>query len=201
MALATRRTRPADGATDGPADGAAGHAAGRAPGDTAVVTAMRHFVAGVTVLTCGTGKAAEGVTVSTFSTVPGNPPMACVALRRGSRGLRALANCPVFVANGLAAAQEPLARHFARRGRPRGLAQLPPDAWSGDPGDGVPRLSGAVAWLECKPELIVPLSDHELVVAEVVSACHTGGTPLLTFAYDLHSGPAASAPSTDRTSP
>ncbi|MEU6673226.1 flavin reductase family protein [Streptomyces sp. NPDC046925] len=184
MALAIRRARPASGAA----------------GDTAVVTAMRHFVAGVTVLTCGVGDEAQGVTVSTFSTVPGDPPMACVALRTGSRGLRALANCPVFVANGLAAAQEPLARHFARRGRPRGLAQLPPDAWLGDPCDGVPRLSGAVAWLECRPELTVPLSDHELVVAEVVSAFHTGGTPLVTFAYDLRSGPSASGASTERDS-
>ncbi|WP_151483510.1 flavin reductase family protein [Streptomyces albicerus] len=166
----------------------------RTADDTAVVTAMRHFVTGVTVLTCGVGDEAEGVTVSTFSTVPGEPPMACVALRSGSRGLRAMANSRVFVANGLAAAQEPLARHFARRGRPRGLGQLPPEAWLGGLADNVPRLSGAVAWLECRPELTVPLSDHELVVARVVSAVHSGGTPLVNFAYDLHSGPSTSAP-------
>ncbi|MGY0489119.1 flavin reductase family protein [Streptomyces sp. WG-D5] len=175
MAVATRHAR----------------ATARAAGDTAVLTAMRHFVTGVTVLTCGVGEAAEGVTVSTFSTVPGEPPMACVALRRGSRGLRALANSPVFVANGLAATQEPLARHFASRRRPRGLGQLPPDAWLGDPGDDVPRIGGAVAWLECRPELTVPLSDHELLVAHVVSAVHTGAAPLVNFAHDLHPGPAA----------
>ncbi|WP_328635157.1 flavin reductase family protein [Streptomyces sp. NBC_00356] len=174
----------------------------RAAGDTAVLTAMRHFVTGVTVLICGVGEAAEGVTVSTFSTVPGDPPMACVALRRGSRGLRALANSPVFVANALASTQEPLARHFAGRGRPRGLVQLPPDAWLGDPGDDVPRLSGAVAWLECRPELTIPLSDHELVVAQVVSAVHTGAAPLVNFAYDLHPGPVApSAPGTSTPVP
>jgi flavin reductase (DIM6/NTAB) family NADH-FMN oxidoreductase RutF len=157
--------------------------------DAAIVTAMRHFVTGVAVLTCGVGDDAEGVTVSTFSTVPGDPPMACVALRSGSRGLRAMVNSRVFVANGLAAEQEPLARHFARRTRPSGLGQLPPEAWLGDPADEVPRLSGAVAWLECRPELTVPLSDHELVVARVVSAVHVGGTPLVNFADELHTGP------------
>lgn len=173
MALATRRpTATAPAGTD-----------------AAVVTAMRHFVTGVTVLTCGVGDAAEGVTVSTFGTVPGNPPMACVALRGGSRGLRAMTNSRVFVANGLAAGQEALARHFARRSRPSGLAQLPPEAWLGDPAGEVPRLRGAVAWLECRPERTVPFGDHELVVARVVSAVHSGGAPLVNFAGELYSGP------------
>ncbi|MEI5524963.1 flavin reductase family protein [Streptomyces brasiliscabiei] len=157
--------------------------------DAAVVTAMRHFVTGVTVLTCGAGDTAEGVTVSTFSTVPGSPPMACVALRGGSRGLRALASSRLFVANGLGAEQESLARHFARRDRPSGLDQLPAGAWLGDPADEVPRLSGAVAWLECRPERTIPFSDHELLVARVVSAVHSGHAPLVNFAGELRPGP------------
>ncbi|WP_051854595.1 flavin reductase family protein [Streptomyces sp. NRRL B-1347] len=177
MALATRRPAP--------------HAAACAAAD--VVSAMRHFATGVTVLTCGVGEDAEGVTVSTFSAVPGHPPMACVALRSGSRALRAVAQSPAFVANGLAAGQEALARHFARRTRPSGLSQLPPKAWLDDPADGVPRLSGAVAWLECRPERTVVLSDHELLIARVVSAVHRGGTPLVTFAGELHSGPSTPA--------
>ncbi|QDQ09662.1 flavin reductase family protein [Streptomyces spectabilis] len=174
MALATRRPAP--------------YAAAGADAD--VVAAIRHFATGVTVLTCGVGEDAEGVTVSTFSTVPGHPPMACVALRSGSRALRAMAKSPTFVANGLAAEQEALARHFARRTRPSGLDQLPAKAWLDDPAaEGVPRLSGAVAWLECRPERTVTVSDHELLIARVVSAVHRGGTPLVTFAGELHSGP------------
>lgn len=172
MAVATRRPSPAAA--------------------TEISTALRHFVTGVAVLTCGVGDAAEGVTVSTLSTIPGDPSMACVALRSGSRGLRALAGSPVFVANSLAAEQEALARYFARRGRPSGLGQLPSDAWLGDPAHDVPRLSGAVAWLECRPEFTVPLNDHELVVARVVSAVHGGGAPLVNFAGELHPGPSTS---------
>jgi flavin reductase (DIM6/NTAB) family NADH-FMN oxidoreductase RutF len=170
MALATRRPHPAAAAGD-------------------VAAALRHFVSGVAVLTCGVGDATEGVTVSTLSTIPGAPSRVCVALRSGSRGLRALAHSPAFVANSLAAGPEPLARHFARRSRSSGLGQLPPEAWLGDPAGGVPRLSGAVAWLECRPELTVPLSDHELVVARVVSAVHGSGAPLVNFAGELHPGP------------
>ncbi|WP_173311536.1 flavin reductase [Streptomyces fulvorobeus] len=119
--------------------------------------------------------------------------MVCVMLRAGSRGLRAVAGSGVFVANSLAAGQEPLARHFARRTRPSGLGQLPPEAWLGVRADEVPRISGAVAWLECSPELTVPVGDHELVVARVVAAVHRGGAPLVNFADELHAGPSASA--------
>ncbi|MFG3257415.1 flavin reductase family protein [Streptomyces sp. NPDC048172] len=161
--------------------------------DTGLVAVMRHFVTGVTVLTSGQGEETEGVTVSTFTVVTGAPPLACVALRSGSRGLRALLDAQVFVANGLSAGQEALARHFARRTRPRGLTQLPPTAWlAGDDADGaegLPRLSGAAAWLTCRTERTVALGDHELVVAHVVGAAHTDRPPLLSFADALHPGP------------
>ncbi|WP_458246869.1 flavin reductase family protein [Streptomyces sp. MAI_2237] len=157
--------------------------------DAETVGVMRHFATGVTVLTCGLGESAQGVTVSTFSTVPGKPPMACVALRSGSRALAAMAQSPTFVANGLAAEQEALARHFARRARPSGLDQLPAQAWLDVRTDQVPRLRGAIAWLECRPELTVPFSDHELLIARVVSAVHRGGTPLINFDGQLHCGP------------
>ncbi|GAB2819344.1 flavin reductase family protein [Streptomyces daliensis] len=159
-----------------------------APSDSARA-AMRSFVTGVSVLTCGTAEEVEGVTVSTLSVIPGEPPMVCAALRGGSRGLYALLHAQTFVANGLAADQEPLARHFAQRRRPRGLGQLPPESWTARAPEEVPRLSGAVAWLECRPETAVPAGDHELIVARVLSAVHTSGAPLVNFAGVLHCGP------------
>ncbi|MBB1244034.1 flavin reductase [Streptomyces durbertensis] len=148
----------------------------------ALDTTMRHFVTGVAVLTCGSPAEAEGVTVSTLTTIPGDPPMVCVALRKGSRGLRSLLAAEAFVANGLAADHEWLARHFARRRRPRGLAQLPPRAWADPSPQGAPRLRGAVSWLECRLERTVAAGDHELVVARVLTGAAVAGAPLVNFA-------------------
>ncbi|MGW6568396.1 flavin reductase family protein [Streptomyces sp. NPDC054975] len=161
----------------------------------ALTTTMRHFVTGVTVLTCGGPAEAEGVTVSTLTTIPGDPPMVCVALRQDSRGLAALLAAEAFVANGLAADHEWLAQHFASRRRPRGLAQLPPRAWAEPSPHGAPRLRGAVSWLECRLERTVTAGDHELVMARVLSGAVTAAAPLVNFAGALHAGP-SSAPHT-----
>ncbi|GGQ49009.1 flavin reductase family protein [Streptomyces mutabilis] len=155
---------------------------------------MRHLVTGVTVLTCGTAAEAEGVTVSALTTIPGDPPMACAVLRRGSRGLESLLGAGVFVANGLAADHEWLARHFARHRRPKGLAQLPAEAWAEPTGHGGPRLRGAVCWLECRLERTVAAGDHELVMARVLAGGHTARPPLVNFAGALHPGPGSPSP-------
>jgi flavin reductase (DIM6/NTAB) family NADH-FMN oxidoreductase RutF len=149
---------------------------------------MRHFVTGVSVLTCGGPADAEGVTVSTLTTIPGDPPMVCVALRCGSRSLAALLAARIFVANGLAADHEHLARHFARRRRSAGLSQLPPDAWAEPSHTGVPRLRGTVSWLECRLVRTVLVGDHELVMARVLNGSASPGTPLVNFAGMLHPG-------------
>jgi flavin reductase len=171
--------------------------------NTAMSVVMRHFVTGVTVLTCGSADDTEGVTVSTLTTIPGDPPMVCVALRQGSRGLASVLAAPVFVANGLAADHEWLAHHFARRRRPRGLAQLPPDAWERPSRSGAARLRAAVAWLECRPEQSVAAGDHQLVVARVLDGGSAVRTPLVNFGGVLHTGPsrASLTPHTERKHP
>ncbi|MEV6650778.1 flavin reductase family protein [Streptomyces sp. NPDC051219] len=155
----------------------------------ALTDTIRRVVTGVTVVTCGNAADVEGVTVSTLTTIPGDPPMVCVALRRNSRGLKALVAASTFVANSLAADHEPLARHFARRYRAKGLDQLPSDAWAGCSPSGVPQLRDAVSWLECRLVQTVTVGDHELVVARVLSATSGTADPLVNFAGALHAGP------------
>ncbi|MEU5366083.1 flavin reductase family protein [Streptomyces sp. NPDC005925] len=167
----------------------------------ALNTTMRHFVTGVTVLTCGSPAEAEGVTVSTLTTIPGDPPMVCVALRQGSRGLKSLLAAETFVANGLAADHEWLAHHFARRRRPKGLAQLAPRTWAEPSPNGAPRLQGAVSWLECRLERTVAAGDHELVMARVLTGAATVGAPLVNFAGVLHPGPSSVPHAVNRAHP
>ncbi|MEU2506624.1 flavin reductase family protein [Streptomyces sp. NPDC007863] len=165
--------------------------------DPALHRTVRNFVTGVAVLTYGSAEAAEGITVSTLIVIPGDPPMVCVALRCGSRGLSSLLAASTFMANGLAAEHEYLARHFARRHRPRGLDQLPPEAWAEPRTCAAPRLRGAVSWLECRIVRTVGVGGHELVMARVLSGAAGSGAPLVNFAGALLAGPSCT-PHTER---
>lgn len=150
----------------------------------------RQFATGVSVLTCGEGERAHGVTVSTVALASMKPPMVSVALRRGSRGLGALLATKGFVVNALSDRQEPVALHFARPDRGEGLAAPGPAVWDGWSTDGVPLVAGAVGWLECRMERTVPAGDHELVLARVTGArLGTAMVPLLNFAGALHRFP------------
>jgi flavin reductase (DIM6/NTAB) family NADH-FMN oxidoreductase RutF len=69
----------------------------------------------------------------------------------------------------LAADQEQVARHFADRGRPRGLAQFAGLCWRPAPAGGAPLLAGAIAWLECELAEMHPGGDHSIVLGRVLS--------------------------------
>ncbi|MDH6131833.1 flavin reductase (DIM6/NTAB) family NADH-FMN oxidoreductase RutF [Kitasatospora sp. MAA4] len=147
---------------------------------------IRRFLTSVAVLTSGDGEVVQGITVSTLALASVSPPMISVALRRGSRALDVLLDTPAFVANSLTAQQEPLARHFARPDRGYGLGQLPSAAWAGVSAQGVPMLAGAAAWLECRVDHVVPVGDHQLLLARVVGAARGTGSPLANFDGLLH---------------
>ncbi|MET9409009.1 flavin reductase family protein [Streptomyces sp. NPDC002935] len=155
---------------------------------------VRRLATGVAVLTCGDPETVEGVTVSTVALASMEPPIVSVALREDSRGLRTLLACDRFVVNGLAAGQAFLADHFASKKRPRGLAQLPSETWAGLSSHGVPRLKGAVAWLECHVLRSTAVGDHRVIFARVLCGSQDGGTPLVNFADELRPGRAAIRP-------
>jgi flavin reductase (DIM6/NTAB) family NADH-FMN oxidoreductase RutF len=171
----------------------------RAVADTASPTAAwsvtARFATGVVVVTVGTGNRARGTTVSAFSLVARTPPLVSVALRSQSSCLGQLKEEGGFAVSALAAGQAALARHFADPARRPGLRQLSPDSWLIGPAGGVPVLRGAVGWLDCQTELIVPAGDHELVIARVRAATPGPGSPLVQHGGelidDLHRGAAA----------
>ncbi|MFS8202246.1 flavin reductase family protein [Streptomyces sp. CWNU-52B] len=144
-------------------------------------TAVWRSVSGVAVLTCGPARRAHGVTVSTLCLAALRPPMVSVALRRGSRGLAALLGSGHFAANALSDRQAPLARRFARSDRADGW-DLPGGTglWDGRSACGAPLLCDAVGWLECRDERSVPVGDHELVLARVLTSRAGTGSPLLS---------------------
>ena len=85
-----------------------------------------------------------GTTVSAFASLSLRPPMITVALDRGSRLLEPVLRTRRFGVNVLGQGQEETARLFAQRSANRFAAA----DWHYD--HGLPRLSGAPAWLVCE---------------------------------------------------
>ena len=55
--------------------------------------------------------------------------------------------------------------------------------------DGLPRLSGCIAWFACEVTRHVDVSDHTLIIAEVSSCDYRDTTPLVFFSSRYHLGP------------
>lgn len=155
--------------------------------DTAWQVAQR-FATGVSVVTAGAGGQVRGATVSAFCLVSRDPALVSVCLARGSGVLDLIRRHDRFTVNVLERSQEDVARHFASRFRGSGGEQFAGIGWTPWEG-GLPRLSGAVFWLHCRPCARVAAGDHELVLARVVSLAEgSGRIPLLYFAGALHPG-------------
>jgi flavin reductase (DIM6/NTAB) family NADH-FMN oxidoreductase RutF len=149
--------------------------------------AVRRFPTGVAVVTTGSGEDVHGATVSAFSFISRTPPVVAVCLQGASRLLRRIREHGHLTVNVLGSGQADVARRFASRGRGSGRHQFDGIGWIAGDG-GVPRLSGTVCWMHCRPRELIVVGDHELVLADVISLAQGAGTPLLYFAGGLHPG-------------
>jgi flavin reductase (DIM6/NTAB) family NADH-FMN oxidoreductase RutF len=137
------------------------------------------LASGVSIVTAGSGDTVHGATVSAFSVISRETPVATITLRSTSFLLDLIHAHGCFVINVLAGDQAELARHFSSRRRAVGRAQF-----EGVPlaagREGVPILAGTVCWLRCRPGNRIPVGDHELVLGDIVQWRRGAGTePLL----------------------
>ncbi|WP_413248986.1 4-hydroxyphenylacetate 3-hydroxylase N-terminal domain-containing protein [Sinomonas flava] len=141
--------------------------------------AFGRFGTGVTVVTTRNDVGeAHGATVSAFTAVSLDPPLAQVTLMRESKLSGFVAQRP-FAINIMGAAQQDTCLHFA--GKP--MRDGP--AW-GQSATGVPVLAGNAATLECRPWAVYDGGDHLIVVGEVVALEITPAAPLLFFGGKFH---------------
>jgi len=131
---------------------------------------LRHFAAGVTVVTIKSGEVTHGLTVSAFASVSPDPPLVAIMIDH-QHGAYALLEQPgaVFAVNILGEEQAALSEQFAWK----------PDAerfrlgrWT-TAATGAPILEDAVAWLDCTPYSSIAAGSHTLYVGLVAAA----GTP------------------------
>lgn len=127
---------------------------------------LRHFPAGVTLVTIRVGEIRHGLTVSAFASVSPEPPLVAVMIDHAHRAHELLLEPgAVFAVNILAEEHQELSDRFAWG--PDG-ERFAIGSW-GVAETGAPVLEDAVAWLDCRIHSRHPAGSHSLYIGEVVA--------------------------------
>lgn len=148
---------------------------------------MAQFAAGVTVVTAMVGGVAHAMTATAFSSVSLEPPLCLVCVSKTSRFHAAITTTSGWAVSILAAEQEPLARHFAHKGRDL-LTQFADVPHRFAPFSGAPLLIGATTWLECVTYAQHDAGDHIIVLGELIWAedANPDVEPLIHYRGSYH---------------
>lgn len=136
-------------------------------GGESLKSAMRHFPTGVTVVTSGSGKRAEGMTANAVISVSLDPPLFLVSVHKDARLNPRIREEGYYAVNILADDQEGLSRLFASPERSSGLPAVR-SLGGGYGKTGAPLAAGALAVIECELEEIHAGGDHDLFLGRVV---------------------------------
>ena len=145
--------------------------------------ALRHFPAGVTLVTLKSGDEIHGLTVSAFVSVSPDPPLIAVIIDHKHRAHRLLeAPEAVFAVNILSASDQALADRFAWGSEQERFGA---GNWT-TAATGAPVLVGAVAWLDCTIASRHVAGRHTIYVGEVQASAvnQPEGSPLLYWNRD-----------------
>ncbi len=138
---------------------------------------MGHFATGVTVVTAAGPQGPTGMTANAVASLSLEPLLLLVCFDNGARTLPVVEDSERFGVNVLAAGQDALARRFASKLDER-------EKFAGVPHslhEGIPVLEGALAWVGCRLERLVPAGDHTIGIGAVTAAEAGGGEPLVWF--------------------
>lgn len=138
---------------------------------------MGRFATGVTVVTAAGPDGPVGMTANAVCSLSLDPTLLLVCFDDGARTLSVVRDAERFGVNVLGAGQEDLARLFASKRPER-------DKFAGvahTVHDGIPVLEGALAWVGCRLERLVPGGDHTIGIGAVEAAEAGEGDPLLWF--------------------
>ena len=138
---------------------------------------MGHFATGVTVVTVATPDGPVGLTANAVCSLSLEPLLLLVCFDNEARTLPPLRETGRFGVNVLSSGQEDLARLFA--------SKLPEDQkFAGvqhSVHDGIPVIDGALAWVGCTLQELIPGGDHTIGIGAVTAAEAAAGEPLVWF--------------------
>ena len=130
--------------------------------------AMRHWVAGVTVVTSFFEGIQHGMTVSSFTSISLIPPMILVSLAQGTRTHWLIMNSKVFAVTILDADQVWISNRFA------GRTDQEDDRFEGVETEtlvsGSPFIRGGLAYFDCRVVNHVEAGTSTVFFAEVITA-------------------------------
>ncbi|MDQ0714148.1 3-hydroxy-9,10-secoandrosta-1,3,5(10)-triene-9,17-dione monooxygenase reductase component [Streptomyces luteogriseus] len=127
---------------------------------------LGNFATGVAVVTAPAATAGEppaGFACQSFNSLSLDPPLVAFMVGRTSTTWPRIARAGVFCVNVLGSGQGELCRAFAVSGADK-FAGV---AYDAAPVSGSPRLSGAVAWIDCAIHAVHTGGDHLIVVGRV----------------------------------
>lgn len=135
--------------------------------------ALGHVPTSVAVITATNDSQPVGMTVGSFSSISLDPPLVGFFADTNSATVAKLQASGRFCVNVLADEQKQACSSFATRTGDRfvGVDLLP-----GSP-QAAPKLSGAVAWVDCDIEAVTEVGDHLLVVGRVTQLDVAAGNP------------------------
>jgi flavin reductase (DIM6/NTAB) family NADH-FMN oxidoreductase RutF len=126
--------------------------------------ALRHFPAGVTIVTIRTGEQTHGLTISAFASVSAEPPLIMVIIENRHRAYPMLMEQDaVFAVNILGEDQSELSNRFAWV---KDEDRFALGGWSSAE-TGAPILTDALAWLDCRIHARYPAGSHTIFVGQV----------------------------------
>ena len=125
---------------------------------------MGHFATGVAVVTVDAPGGPQGMTANAVASLSLDPVLVLVCFDNTARTLPEVERAGRFGVNVLAAGQEGLARRFASKQDTK-FADIPHSVH-----DGIPVLDGALAWVGCELERLVPGGDHTIGIGAVHAA-------------------------------
>ena len=138
---------------------------------------MGHFATGVAVVTVDAPSGPQGMTANAVASLSLEPVLVLVCFDNGARTLPEVKRAGRFGVNVLAAGQEHLARRFASKDATK-FAEVAHSVH-----DGIPVLDGALAWVGCELERVVPGGDHTIGIGavQVAELGPPGTEPLIWF--------------------
>lgn len=139
--------------------------------------ALRHFPAGVTLVTVKAGEELHGLTVSAFVSIAPTPPLISIIIDHKGRGHTLLERSnAVFAVNILREGQEALSNHFAWSKEDR----FSVGEWT-TAVTGAPVLTTALAWLDCTIYSRHTAAMHTIYIGEVQASkvIHPDHKPLI----------------------
>jgi flavin reductase (DIM6/NTAB) family NADH-FMN oxidoreductase RutF len=123
------------------------------------------------------------MTANSLASVSLDPPLVLMCVGRAARMHDNLTAVGSFGVSVLAADQEPVARHFANRRRPAGLAQFDAIDWRPGRLTGAPLIVGAAAQFECRLWRTYDGGDHTIFLGEILTLHRRAGDEVLVFLH------------------